>query len=51
MTVLKRQMQLRAELQEAGRINHSHVFFQESGAALVNLQYPQVRKYGGAKHS
>jgi integrase len=43
MTVLKRQLQLRAQLQEAGRINHDYVFFQANGAPLINLQYPQVR--------
>jgi integrase len=43
MTVLKRQLQMRAQLQGAGRINHDYVFFQANGAALINLQYPQVR--------
>lgn len=41
--VLERQLRVRAQLQLAGKINHHHVFFQESGEPLRNLQYPQHR--------
>jgi integrase len=41
--VLKRQLELRAALVQAGKIAHEFVFFQEDGAPLVNLSYPYDR--------
>jgi integrase len=43
LTVLKRQLRLRARLVADGNIDHDHVFFQETGQSIKNLQYPQLR--------
>jgi integrase len=43
LIVLKRQLRLRARLIAAGRIDHDHVFFEETGESIKNLQYPQLR--------
>jgi integrase len=43
LLVLKRQLRLRARLKAAGRIDHDHVFFLESGEPFRTLHHPQVR--------
>jgi integrase len=43
LLVLKRQLRLRARLEAAGKIDHEHVFFLESGEPFRSLQYPQIR--------
>ncbi len=43
LLVLKRQIRLRARLKDAGKIDHDHVFFLESGAPIRTLHHPQVR--------
>jgi integrase len=43
LVVLKRQLRLRTRLIAAGHIDHDHVFFQETGEPIRNLQFPQVR--------
>ncbi len=43
LSVLKRQLRLRARLIAKGKIDHDHLFFQESGEPIRNLQYPGVR--------
>ncbi|MDB6084820.1 MAG: hypothetical protein JWN43_2701, partial [Gammaproteobacteria bacterium] len=43
LSVLKRQLRLRARLAAAGKIDHDHVFFLDSGAPIQNLQCPQIR--------
>ena len=43
LVVLNRQLRLRARLEAAGRINHDHVFFLESGEPMRSLQCPQIR--------
>jgi hypothetical protein len=43
LIVLKRQLRLRTRLMVAGNIDHDHVFFQETGESIRNLQFPQVR--------
>jgi integrase len=43
LSVLKRQLQLRARLQVAGKLNHDQVFFQETGEPYRNLQHPGTR--------
>jgi integrase len=43
LSVLKRQLRLRARLKAAGKIDHDHVFFQETGEPFRNLQYPGKR--------
>jgi integrase len=43
LVVLKRQLRLRARLIAAGNIDHDHVFFQENGELIRNIQYPQLR--------
>jgi integrase len=42
LQVLKRQLKLRKEMVQAGRIQHDLVFFQEDGAPIVNLPSPYV---------
>ena len=43
LQVLKRQLELRATLAQAGKLQHERVFFQEDGAPIVNLSYPYDR--------
>jgi integrase len=43
LLVLKRQLRLRARLVAAGKIDHDHLFFLESGEPIRNLNYPQQR--------
>ncbi|MBS0417709.1 MAG: DUF3596 domain-containing protein [Proteobacteria bacterium] len=43
LSVLRRQLHLRARLEAAGQIDHPHVFFLETGASFRSLQCPQVR--------
>ena len=43
LDVLKRQLALREEGLEAGKIDHDLVFFQDDGAPIVNLSYPYDR--------
>ncbi len=43
LDVLKRQLALRDEHLEAGKIDHDLVFFQDDGAPIVNLSYPYDR--------
>ncbi len=43
LSVLKRQLRLHARLNAAGKIDHDHLFFQEGGEPIRNLQYPWVR--------
>jgi integrase len=43
LSVLRRQVRLRASLEAAGQIDHEHVFFLETGAPFRSLQHPQVR--------
>jgi integrase len=43
LAVLKRQFRSRSRLVTAGNINHDHVFFQETGEPIRNLQFPQLR--------
>jgi hypothetical protein len=43
LSVLKRQLRLRARLVAPGKIDHDHVFFLDSGEPLQNLQCPQIR--------
>jgi hypothetical protein len=37
--VLRNQLRHRARLEAAGKINQEHVFFQETGEPIRNLQY------------
>ncbi len=41
--VLGRQLALRTRLEEAGKIDHGHLFFKENGEPIRNLQYLYVR--------
>ena len=43
LSVLKRQLRLRARLEAAGKIDHDHVFVLKSGKPMQSLQCPQVR--------
>lgn len=43
LEVLKRQMSLRAQLVQTGKIDHEFVFFQEDGSPILNLSYPYDR--------
>lgn len=43
LAVLKRHLRLRARLKAAGKIDHDHVFFQETGPPITNLVYPYTR--------
>ncbi len=43
LSVLRRQLRLRARLVADGKIDHDHVFFLDSGAPIQNLQCPQIR--------
>ncbi len=43
LSVLRRQLRLRARLEADGQIDHQHVFFLETGAPFRSLQCPQVR--------
>jgi integrase len=43
LAVLRRHLRLRARLAAAGKIDHDHVFFLDSGAPIQNLQCPQIR--------
>jgi len=43
ISVLKRQLALRARLQHEGRIHHEHLFFKGNGEPIRNLLYPYVR--------
>ena len=43
LSVLRRHLRLRAALSAAGKIDHEHVFFAETGEALLSLQNPQRR--------
>jgi integrase len=41
--VLNRQLALRKRLELAGKIDHDHLFFKETGEPIRNLQYPYRR--------
>jgi integrase len=43
LDILRRQLALRTRLEEAGKIDHGHLFFKENGEPIRNLQYPYVR--------
>jgi integrase len=43
ISVLRRQLLLRARLKADGRIDHDHVFFLETGEPILNLRHPAVR--------
>ena len=43
LSVLRRQLRLRARLKAAGKIDHDHVFFLETGEPMRDLQCSQVR--------
>ena len=43
LSVLRRQLRLRARLEADGQIDHQHVFFLETGVPFLSLQCPQVR--------
>jgi hypothetical protein len=43
LSVLKRQLLLRARLKAAGKIHHDHVFFLDTGEPFRILHHPQVR--------
>jgi integrase len=43
LSVLERQLALRARLQHEGRIHHDHLFFKDNGEPIRNLLYPYVR--------
>jgi integrase len=43
LSVLRRQLRLRARLEAAGKIDHDHVFFLETGKPMRDLQCSQVR--------
>jgi integrase len=43
LSVLRRHLRLRAALSADGKIDHEHVFFAETGEALLSLQNPQRR--------
>ena len=43
LSVLRRQLRLRARLAVAGKVDHDHVFFLDSGKPIQNLHCPQVR--------
>jgi integrase len=43
LQVLKRQLTLRAQLQQEGKIDHAFVFFRQDGAPIINLSYPYDR--------
>ena len=43
LTILKRQLALRARLEAAAVIRHDHVFFQQTGEPFSNLQIPAKR--------
>ncbi|MDB6162355.1 MAG: alpha/beta hydrolase fold family protein [Gammaproteobacteria bacterium] len=43
LSVLRRHLRLRASLKAAGKIDHDHVFFLETGALFRSLHHPQVR--------
>jgi integrase len=43
LSVLRRHLRLRAALSAAGKMDHEHVFFAETGEALLSLQNPQRR--------
>ena len=43
LLVLRKQLRLRARLEAAGKIDHDHVFFRESGEPMRNLQCSQIR--------
>jgi len=40
---LRRHLRLRERLEAAGKIDHDHVFFLETGESFRNLHHPQVR--------
>ncbi|HEY1890217.1 MAG TPA: DUF3596 domain-containing protein [Steroidobacteraceae bacterium] len=43
ISVLGKQLALRAELERAGKIDHERLFFKASGEPIRNLQYPYAR--------
>ena len=43
LSVLRRHLRLRERLEAAGKIDHDHVFFLETGESFRNLHHPQVR--------
>ncbi|MFL6601285.1 MAG: hypothetical protein ACJ8R9_08125 [Steroidobacteraceae bacterium] len=43
LSVLRRQLRLRASLKTVGKIDHDHIFFLETGEPIRNLQYPAAR--------
>src|SRR3977135_1711052 len=43
LSVLRRHLRLRDRLEAAGKIDHDHVFFLETGESFRNLHHPQVR--------
>lgn len=43
LAVLKCQLELRSRLERAGCLNHDHVFFQDGGDLIKNLQHPHKR--------
>jgi integrase len=43
LSILKRQLLLRARLKADGKIDHDHVFFLESGEPILTLRHPAIR--------
>jgi hypothetical protein len=43
LSVLRRQLALRARLELAGKVHHDQLFFKRTGGSIRNLQYPYVR--------
>ncbi|HEV7441327.1 MAG TPA: alpha/beta fold hydrolase [Steroidobacteraceae bacterium] len=44
LSVLRRHLRLRASLKAAGKIDHDHVFFLETGALFRSLHHPQGKR-------
>lgn len=43
LSVLRRQLRLRAHFVAAGKVDHNHVFFLDSGEPIQNLHCQQIR--------
>jgi hypothetical protein len=43
IAVIERQLRLRERLERAGRIDHEHLFFTDSGAPIPDVKYPYTR--------
>jgi hypothetical protein len=43
LDILRRQLALRTRLEEAGKIDHGHLFFKGNGEPIRDLQYPYFR--------